>query len=111
MRKRHLNRIIGPKTFAFWADAGRMMLDSAQVIAHRTQRMAKTSYSAADRREFARMVHEKIAAAQEAAVIVSHAMVQPARLPGAFGQAVKPFAKRARANAKRLSGKNSARKK
>ncbi len=98
MRKRHLHKIVG-----LWTDAGGMMLDSAQVIAHRTQRLMKPSHSAADRREFARMVEEKIAAATESALILGRATVEPARLPGAFGQAMKPFAKRARANAKRLS--------
>ena len=46
-----------------------------------------------------------MAAATESAIIVARAYVEPARLPGVFGQAVKPFAKRARANAKRLSRK------
>ncbi len=98
MRKRHLHKVMG-----LWQDVGHMMLDSAQVIAHRTQRMAKPAYSQADQREFARMVSEKLAATQEAALIVGRAMVQPAKLPGVLGQAVKPFAKRARANARRLN--------
>ncbi len=100
MRKRRLHKVIG-----MWSDVGQMMLDSAQVIAHRTGRMAKPVHSAADRREFNRMVAEKVAATQEAALIVSRAVLQPARLPGVFGQAIKPFAKRARANAKRLAHK------
>lgn len=97
MAKRDWHHVVG-----LWSDMGRMMLDSAQVIAHRTQRMSKSSYSQADQREFARMVSEKVAAAHEAGLIVSRAMVQPGRLPGVFGQAIKSFAKRARANAKRL---------
>lgn len=103
MRKRRLHKIIGPKIFRLWSDVGGMMFDSAQVIAHRTQRLMQPSHSAADRREFARMVGEKVAAATESALILGRVTVEPARLPGAFGQAVKPFAKRACANAKRLS--------
>lgn len=97
MRKRNLHKIIG-----LWSEAGQMMLDSAQVIAHRTQRMAKPGHTAADRREFARMVHEKMEAGVESALVLSRAMVVPQSLPGVLGQAMKPFAKRARANARRL---------
>ncbi len=98
MRKRQMRNLIG-----LWSDAGQMMLDSAQVIAIRTQLMLKTSHSAADRRELTRMVNEKVAAAQEAAIILSRAMVEPANLTGVLGKSVKPFAKRARANARRLA--------
>ena len=57
--------------FALWADlalrAGEMFTASAQVIAHRTGRMAQAGHAPGprDRREFARMGLEKVEAAGE----------------------------------------------
>ena len=101
MRKRQLS-----KMFGLWTATSAMMFDSAQVIAQRTQRMMKPSYSKADQREFAKMVREKGEAAQQSVWAVSRALVgvgfNPLRMPDVASAALKPIARRARANAKRL---------
>jgi hypothetical protein len=73
--------------FMIWADlavkTGEMMLASAQVIHHRTGRMAAAGPdpSARDRREFARMGQEKIeAAAESARAMATQAMTIDPRL-------------------------------
>lgn len=92
---------------------GEMMLASASVIQHRTGRMAKASYplSAKDQKEFTRMVQEKIDAGREAASALALASLDPAFMKTEASMArvsramVKPFHKRAKANALRLKTK------
>ena len=70
--KRNMRRVAG-NPFLAWIDLawkiGEMSMASAQVIAHRTARMAAAgpTPNARDRREFARMGQEKFDAAAESA--------------------------------------------
>lgn len=70
--KRNARSVLG-NPFLAWTDLawtiGEMWLASAQVIAHRTARMAAAGPmpNATDRQEFARMGHEKFEAATESA--------------------------------------------
>jgi hypothetical protein len=92
---------------------GEMMLASASVIQHRAGRMATATYplSARDQREFTRMVQEKIEAGQEAAVALALQGCKPdflktnASAVRVTSALVKPFHKRAKANARRLKAK------
>ena len=86
--KRSTTRYSFANPFLIWADlafkTGEMMLASAQVIGHRTGRMAAAgpSPSARDRREFTLMGQEKIEAAAES----THAMaVQMMRMNSQLG--------------------------
>ncbi len=93
------------RALALWSDVAGMMMDSAQVIAYRSRLMAKPGHSLADRRELGRMVSEKVAAAHEASLVVARAAAGfGLATPATMARLVKPFAKRARANARRLSG-------
>jgi hypothetical protein len=92
---------------------GEMMLASVSVIQHRTGRMAKATYplSAEDQREFTRMIQEKIAAGQEAALALaqqgckSDFLKTNASAVRVTSALVKPFHKRAKANARRIKAK------
>jgi hypothetical protein len=67
--------------FAVWTDVAlrtsEMLIASAQVIGHRTQRIARAGHSPGlrDRREFARMGIEKVEAAGESALAMSSQML------------------------------------
>ena len=71
--KRSRTRNLFGNPFLLWVDlamkTGEMMMASAQVIGHRTRRMAAAGSKpgASDRREFALMGQEKIAAAAKSA--------------------------------------------
>ena len=92
---------------------GEMLLASADVIQRRTGRMAKAGYplSAKDQKEFTHMIQEKIDAGREAAAALALASLDPAFMRSnasalKVGKAViKPFHKRAKANARRLKAK------
>jgi len=92
---------------------GEMILASASVIHVRTGRMAKAGrpLSAKDRKEFSHMVLEKIDAGREAASALALASLDPgfmrteAAVLRATKAMIKPFHKRATANARRLKSK------
>jgi hypothetical protein len=75
--------------FWIWSEltfkTGEMMLASAQVIGHRTNRMAQAGPpNARDQREFALMGQEKIAAATESAQAMALSMIKLNRQFGAL---------------------------
>lgn len=107
--------------FALWTDLGMqtasMMLASAQVIQHRTARMAQASFplSARDTAEFTQMGVEKVEAAMESLQAASLSMMALNPMTGLKTwhslsdhsattalKALHPIRKRAMANAKRL---------
>jgi hypothetical protein len=75
--KRNSKRGLFPHPLSIWTElafkTGEMMLASAQVIGHRTGRMAKAgpAPNARDRREFALMGHEKVEAARESSQAIA----------------------------------------
>lgn len=79
--KRNMRRVAG-NPFLAWIDLawkiGEMSMASAQVIAHRTARMAAAgpTPNARDRREFARMGQEKFDAAAESAHAIAAQLAQ-----------------------------------
>jgi len=103
--------------FMLWTDlalrTGEMLAASAQVIGHRTGRMATAgpSPSARDRKEFTRMGLEKVEAANESALAMSRQLAT-AQMQAGFrfwndmlrlsSAGLKPIHSRATANAKRL---------
>ena len=114
--------------FMLWMDVarktGEMMAASAQVVSHRTHRMARAGANptASDLLEFYRMIQEKIEAAAESALAVGtemlgfqgkiiqqavqHPMTGSARIAASFARraskVLQPFHGRAVANNKRL---------
>ena len=76
--------------FLIWTDlafkSGEMLLASAQVIGHRTQRMALAgpTPNAKDRREFTLMGEEKIVAAAESAQAMAMSMINLSQQVGAL---------------------------
>ena len=122
---RRTSRLPAPALpLALWTDlalrTGEMLAASAQVISHRTGRMALAgpAPNARDRKEFTRMVAEKVAAANESAMAMSRHWMTTNLVLGASPaknlsklahvsarashQGLKPFHSRATANAKRL---------
>ena len=107
MPKRYLKRLKSPSLTAWamlGAQAGEMMLASAQVINHRVGRMAAAKYplSARDSTEFMRMGTEKMQAAAESMVAMSMGVMSGQSVETLFKRSMKPFHGRAVANAKRL---------
>ena len=95
--------------FMLWSDLAtktlEMMLASAQVIGHRTGRMALAGPvpNARDRREFALMGQEKIeAGAQSAQAMVAHIMTMSQNATKLAHRGLKPIHAKATANARRL---------
>ena len=122
---RRTSRLPAPALpLALWTDlalrTGEMLAASAQVISHRTGRMALAgpAPNARDRKEFTRMVAEKVAAANESAWAMGRQMMGTSLVWGASPaknlaklsqvsakvtqQGLKPIHSRATANAKRL---------
>jgi hypothetical protein len=110
--------------FVLWTDlamrTGEMLVASAQVIGHRTGRMATAgpSPNARDRKEFSRMGLEKVAAANESALAMGRQLAAAQMQLGLSAwkslcemsqvsatvtkHGLKPIHSRATANAKRL---------
>jgi hypothetical protein len=90
MKKRNSVPRITANPLSLWAGlamkTGEMMLASAQVISHRTGRMAAAGPSpdSRDRREFALMGQEKIAAASESAQAVTARLMRLSQQMGAI---------------------------
>ena len=80
--KRRISRNLPAYPFAVWTDlawkTGEMMLASAQVVGHRTGRMAAagSTPNVTDRREFALMGQEKIEAVTESVQAVAMQMMR-----------------------------------
>jgi hypothetical protein len=106
-----------PAAFMLWTDlalrTSEMLLASAQVIGHRTGRMATAgpSPNARDRKEFTRMGLEKVAAANESALAMGRQLTTAQMQAGLkiwtdmlrmSSAGLKPIHSRATANAKRL---------
>lgn len=80
MTNNHASGFMSP--FWLWSSlavkTGEMMMASASVIAHRTDRMARSSSppDSADQKEFTLMAQEKVDAAQESALATGLAMMR-----------------------------------
>lgn len=80
MMSKHTSAFMSP--FWLWSalavKTSEMMMASASVIAHRTDRMAKSSSppGSADQKEFTLMAQEKVDAAQESALATGLAMMR-----------------------------------
>ncbi len=102
MKRSARNRLGNP--FQIWAElvwkVGEMSVASAQVIAHRTTRMAAAGPlpNSRDRQEFSRMGHEKVEAATESAAAIA---TQLTTMSGMLG--VRAFSHMMNANAALIS--------